>query len=224
VSDDAVIFLGAGELLAVAYDITLPVGRINNKTVVEFYTSFGFRPKALDSFLTNEDKYGSPYEIGLEVKELKDVKAELEVIDMAYYPNLKRIGIEIENIGTEKVYANIRINSLVVNGLEEDLFKEDSLEPGQRKMIYLPVELDKIDMEENEFFHLTIAYGTDQDNLIKRIVLDLPFQVKQGNLITGFVTGLAAGSAGSIITLIVLIVIIIGVIVFATRKKGKDKS
>ena len=59
------------------------------------------------------------------------------------------------------------------------------------KTTYIPVELDKVDIQENTEFDLTVTYGNNEDFLFKNINLKYPFKTAGGML-----TGLVAGFTG----------------------------
>ncbi len=219
VEDSEAWFLGADETYPAVYDMELNIDEIDQNTSVEFFTSFGLRPSALDTYLTNTDKYGTPFTIGLEVKEIEEMDLSLDLLDVSYYTNLNRVGVELENTGTRKVYYDIKILQLVVNGVPEDLSKSDSIDPGETKLTYLPVELDKIDIEENQVFDITIVYGNDEENKLQKISEEVEFKTKTGNPITGMVTAIGQGGAGPVVAGVFVLVVIAGVVFFFVRKR-----
>ncbi|MFH1211689.1 MAG: hypothetical protein V1659_02050 [Candidatus Woesearchaeota archaeon] len=216
-SDSTPVFLGAGEALSVTYDSQLPIEQLSDKTRANFFTSYGFYPAALDSFLTNDKSYGTPFTISLEVQEIAESSVQLEVLDATYYTGLKRVGVQLSNPGTQKVYYSLKVNRVIVNGLEQDLFKKDFLEPGKTKTTYLQAALDKVDLEENTVFHINIAYGADESNMFKRISLDKEFKYEAGSFITGLATSI--GGTGSIVGVIVIIVIALAIYFFVKKRK-----
>ncbi len=206
-SDSETLFLGARELLPVIYDVELPVEDLTEETRVEFYTSFGLYPSQLDTFLTMENKYGPPFSIPLVVEEIGDDGTLLDILDVTYYKALKRVGVKVFNNASTKAYYNIKIKELIVNGLEEDLFKEDEILPGKTQTTYLPVELDKVDLEENRNFKVTLAYGANEDVLLKSLK-DKEYEFKS-----------VAGLNTTTIIIIVVIVLIIAALIFFLKKK-----
>ncbi|MBN1646093.1 hypothetical protein JW868_03590 [Candidatus Woesearchaeota archaeon] len=227
-SDEEVVFVGAGELLPVTYPIDIPIDQIMDETIVEFFTSFGVSPTQLDAFLTSEGKYGPPFNLPLQVKEIQADTASIELVDAAYYKRLKRIGVSVQNNVDEtgkgeRVYYSVKLNGVIVNGLEEDFFRQDDLGSGMAKTTYIPVELDEMDMQENKEFQITIVYGTDEDFMVNQLRKTLPFRVEHGNFLTGLVTGLTG--TGSIIGLIVVVVLaVVAIFVFRIRKNKKPEQ
>ena len=208
-SDEEVLFLGAQELFPVRYGVPLPVDEITDETIVEFYTSFGLHPTQLDTFLTSDGEYGPPYQTKLIVEDVGNDPSKLEVIDAVYYTNLKRVGITLLNNGTNDVYYTVKVQDLIVNGLSENLFKQDMVSAGQEKTTYIPVKLDKIDIEENTEFKLSVTYGSSSELLLKSIKENLPFKV------------LAGGLPLPIIIAIVLVVIAVLALIFVFKGKPK---
>lgn len=211
-SDPEVVFLGGGEVLPVMYDITVPAEDIGDETEVEFYTSFGIYPSQLDNFLTMENEYGPPFRIKMDVEDLGNDPSVLNVLDVTYYKNLKRAGITLQNNGTNTVYYSAKIQNLIVNGLETNLFKEDKIAAGQTRISYIPVSLDKIDLEENSFFELTLTYGQDEEKMIKSIKEDVPFKAIAGGLPMPVIVGIVA------------VILIIAAVIFMFKKKGKGNK
>lgn len=216
-SDQEVVFIGAGETLPVRYPVILPADLIGDDTNVEFYTSFGISPTGLDAFLTMKNRYGPPFSLPLTLMEIEDDGTQLFIEEVAYYKNLKRVGVTVFNNGSETTYYSVKVTGLIVNGLEENLFKEDDISPGQTKTTYIPVELDAVDLQENEEFDVFMTYGADQSFQLKSIKARYPFKVTSGGGLTGFVTGTAGTATG--IALIVLIVIIVVLLLLAKKRK-----
>jgi len=220
-SNPGSVYLAAGEKLPLIFDgLDLPIDKIDGSNV-EFYTSFGLYPSELDSFLTMKNKFGPPFSIPLSLSNMKEDLSEIDVIDAAYYKGLKRVGVTIANNGNETVYYNIKINNLIVTGLEKDFFKADLLKAGEEKVSYLPVELDKIDLEENTEFNLVVNYGQDKDVLIKNLNLKYPFTIKSGGFLTGLVSGVT-GDGSPVPLIILIVVIILAVVIYMVIKKKND--
>lgn len=221
-SNPEVVYIGAGENIAIPFDIELPVESLDEDTIVEFYTSFGLYPSGLDIFLTMKDSFGPPFQLPLSLAEIGDDPSDIVVDDVAYYPGLKRVGVTVTNNGDNEVFYNVKVNGLIVNGLEENLFKKDSIAPLKTKTTYIPVELDKVDIQENTEFDLTVTYGNNEDFLFKNLNLKYPFKTA-GGMLTGLVAGFTGD--GSPVPLIIIAVVIIGLVaVFVFVKKGKKDN
>lgn len=215
------IYVAAGEKLPVIFkNLDIPIDKVKGSNV-EFYTSFGLYPSELDSFLTMKNKFGPPFSIPLSLTNIKEDASKIDVVDAAYYKGLKRVGVTIANAGNQTVYYNLKVNGLIVNGLERDFFKADSLKAGEEKVTYLPVELDKIDLEENTEFNLVVNYGEDKDLLIKNLNLKYPFTTKSGGMLSGLVAGVT-GDGSPVPLIIVIVVIILAVVIYLVIKKKNE--
>ncbi|MGM5480850.1 MAG: hypothetical protein ACQESE_00400 [Nanobdellota archaeon] len=211
-SDDEVRYLAAGEVLPVPFNISLSPEDITNETKVEFYTSFGVYPSQLDTFLTMENKFGPPFSIPLSFEDLEDDGTKIELEDAAYYKGLNRVGVTLLNNGSEKAYVSVKVHDIIINGLEETLYKNGEIAPGQSKTLYMPVSLDKVDIEENDQFSLVVMYGADENLMLKNIRADYPFKV---------VAGL---STTLIIIVIVILLLIVGGLFYFKKKKPSEKG
>ncbi|UCD04498.1 MAG: hypothetical protein JSW73_02600, partial [Candidatus Woesearchaeota archaeon] len=217
-SDSEVTYIGAGETLPVEYDISLPTEKITTETIVEYYTSFGIYPSELDYFLTLEDEYGPPFNTPLKVQRLGEDPSSLQIIDAVYYRNLKRIGVTILNDGNNDVYYSVTIQDLIVHGLKENLFKEDTISTGEEKITYISVELDEVDLQENEVFNIMIRYGKDANSKFNSLTEELPFKVEAGSPLTGFAV-LGGEGSGTLIIVVIVIVVILGVGYFLIKRR-----
>jgi hypothetical protein len=204
-SDPEVQFLGGGEVRPIMYDISIPSDEITNETEVEFYTSFGVYPSQLDNFLTMENKYGPPFRIKMDIEGLDDDPSILYLKDVTYYKNLKRVGVTVQNNGTNTVYYSAKIQNLIVNGLETNIFKQDRIASGQEKITYIPVALDEIDLQENDVFELTLTYGQDEEKMIKTIREDVPFKAIAGRLPLPVIIGIVVAALVIVAVIFVLI-------------------
>ena len=213
VGDESAVFLGAGEVLSMVYEADLPIEVLDETSFAEFFTSYGRSPNTLDTFLTMADLYSPPFRKNVEVEDIEPDAAVLEFEEVAYYSNLRRVGVTVTNNYTDTIYLRVKIGNIIVNGLETDLFRESSVGAGRTSTIYLPVELDSVDLEENEFFNVNIIYGSDEEFMLKTINERVPFTVVSGG-ITGLLIGAFTGQAGAagIALLVALVAIIAGVV------------
>jgi len=213
VADDEKIFLGAGEVLPVIYSADIPVEDLTNKSYAEFYTSYGKSASEFDSFLTMKDKYSPPYRSPIEVKDIDSDNAVLSLVGAAYYSGLKRVGVEVSNDWIDTIYVRVKVNDLIINGLQKDVVGEGSVEPGKTKKIYIPAELDEVDQEENKAFNLDVVYGSAKDSMFKHISSEVPFTVEAGGLqaLTGMVIGVFGGDVNPMnIALFLILLVTIG--------------
>lgn len=219
-----ITFISAGELLPQVFPLELDLAYVDEKTTVDLYTSFGLTPKELDTFLTPINRYSPPYNIPLTVKEIENDNSILYVEDSSYYQNLNRVGVMLTNPGEEEVYFTIKIQDIIVNGLETTLSKDDSIKSGESKTVYLPVNLDPIDLDDNEVFDIIVNYGKQPEFQFKAIRVEQPFKVVSGGRITGFVTGLGDGKPGSWIAIIAAVLVLMVLIRLVKHKDNKAKE
>ncbi|MGM5480091.1 MAG: hypothetical protein ACQESC_01390 [Nanobdellota archaeon] len=210
-SDDSVRYLASGETLPVSFNVSLSPSEITNETMVEFYTSFGVYPSQLESFLTMENKFGPPFAIPLTLKNLDDDNTKLEIEDVAYYKSLNRIGISLYNNGSQDAYVSTKIHNVVINGIEQTLYKESEVQSGKLKTVYVPASLDKIDIEDNDKFSLVITYGANKDLKLKSIRAEYPFKI-----VSGINTTMLVGA-------IVVVLLLVGTLLFFKKKKSSKK-
>lgn len=228
-SDKEVTFLGAGETLPITYSnsdgnrLNIPVDQITENTSVEFYTSFGEEPTELDAFLTMQNKYGPPFSIKLEIGTKNEDNLQLNITDVSYYQDLKRLGVTMENPTDKTIFYSVKIQRLITNGIDQDYYTEGDIAPGKTKTAYISAVLDQVDLEENNVFDITVLYGASSD--MKIFVYrpsPLPeFKVKRGGAgLTGFlvnIPGAATSPAGIVIIALIIAVIITAVII--SKKK-----
>jgi hypothetical protein len=180
VTDSDVRYLGSNEVLPVIYDLDLPLNEINNETIVKFYTSFGITPTGLDNFLTMDNKYGPPFTLKLDLGELAQDDSEIEVISLVYYKSYNRLGVKVNNLKENPVFYRIKIPSIIVNGVEQNFDKQDSVEGLSEKITYLNVKLDSIDIIENSKVDLVVQYGESEEILLKTLPTTFELGVKGG--------------------------------------------
>lgn len=219
-SDEEPVFLGAGETVPISYEIDLPSEEITENTIVEYYTSFGIYPTQLDNFLTMEDEYGPPFRTKLIIESIEDDTSSVDIVDAAYYEGLNRVGVTLMNNGTSEVYYSVKIEDIIISGLEENLFKEDSIKAGEEKTTYISAQLDEIDIQENEKFNIDLRYGIDPDSKFNSLNKELPFKVEKGSFLTGFAIG-SSGSGSLMLVVIVIAIVIAGAGYFIYIKKKK---
>lgn len=203
VSDSLVHFLGAGEILPISYSVDIPLNQIDSNTSVKFYASFGSTPVTLDTFLTMQDKYGPPFSLKLNLGALKEDNSNLDVLDVSYYKSYKRLGVTIKNDESETAYFAVKIPEIVVNGVVESLYKEDSIAPNSEKTTYIPVQLDSIDLEENSDLVVKLQYGDTESVLLK------PYSAKHELFVKGGISIFLIGGVASVVLLLVIILVVV---------------
>ncbi len=178
----------------IQFPVDIPLELITDETIVEFYTSYGVTPSGLDRYLTQDQVFGEPFTLPLTLQEVEDDGTLLYIVDSNYYKNLDRVGIELQNPTDIDAYVSVKVQQVIINGLEENLDKEDVIKAGQTKTVYLPAKLDRVDIQENEAFDIVVTYGKEETFLFKTIHVVQPFKVISGGRVTGLVTGIGGGS------------------------------
>ncbi len=224
-SDNAVTYLGSGETLPVSYSMNIPIDQITEDTVVEFYTSYGLEPTELDSFLTMQNQYGPPFSIKLEVGAKETDNVFLNVTDVSYYQDLKRLGVAMTNPGEKTIFYSVKIQRLITNGIPKDYYTEGDIGPGKTKTAYIPAVLDAVDIEDNTVFDITVVYGSSSDMKINVFrPSPLPeFKVTRGGLggITGFLVNIpsAASTPAGIAIIIVIIAVVVAAVIISKKRR-----
>ncbi len=176
--DSEAVFIGAGESVWRSYDVFLT--ELTGNITVEFYTSYGESPKNLDSYLTQAGKFGPPFSLPLKISEIKD-RSKIEILEAKYYKGSKRFGIKVKNIGDVKAVVIIKLLDVKIKGITDSLSSGIvELKPGEVKEIYIPAELDEIDIQENSKIKIEADYGERKDAVVKSAVVTLPVEVASG--------------------------------------------
>ena len=204
--DSEAVFIGAGESVWRSYDVLLT--DLTGNITVEFYTSYGESPKNLDSYLTQAGKFGPPFSLPLKISEIKD-QSKIEVLEVKYYKSSKRFGIKVKNTGNVKAVVIIKLLNVKIKGIPTSLSSSAvELEPGEVKEIYIPAELDEIDIQENSQIKIEADYGERKDVIVKSAATMLPVEA---------VSGIP-------ILIIIVAIAVIGIVVFFVLKKRKPKQ
>lgn len=219
-----VVYVAGGELLPLQFSMNLPLEELDENTIVEFYTSYGITPTGLDRFLTQDDIHGKPYTLPLTLQTIDDDETLLYIIDSSYYKDMNRVGITLENPTAIDTYVSVKVRDIIINGLTETVYKEDSISAGQTKTIYLPAKLDRIDLQENDVLDVVVTYGKDQALLLKTVQATEQFKIISGGRITGLVTGIGGGSLATGWGLIMLFLIgSLYITYFFVRRNNKEE-
>jgi hypothetical protein len=219
-----VTYVAGGELLPIQFSMTLPLEELNENTYVEFYTSYGVTPTGLDRFLTQDNIHGKPFTLPLTLQTIDDDGTLLYLVDSSYYKDMNRVGVQLSNPSDVDAYVAVKVRDIVINGLTETIYKEDTIPAGQTKLVYLPAKLDRVDLQENDVFDIVVTYGGDADLLLKTLQATQPFKVVSGGRITGLVTGIGGGSLATGWGLVMLFLIgSMYITYFFVRRKNNDK-
>ncbi len=176
--DKEPVFIGAGEELVRSYKLN-PID-VTKKLYLQLYTSFGSSAEALEKFLTPKDKFSPPLVVEIKKEAVPD-NAQLEVLGIKYYPNYKRIGVKLKNIGSTNAVAVVKLINIKVGGIRKSLSSEKvELKPDEEKEVFIPAELDEIDLQENNKVLVEVDYG--EVSLIKSLSKSLELEVSKISL------------------------------------------
>jgi len=172
--DTEAVFIGSGESIWRSYDIKLT--DLTGELIIEFYTSYGESPRNLDSYLTQQGKFGPPFSLPLKISEIKD-NSQIEVLEIKYYKSSKRFGIRVKNTGNVSAFVIIKLLDVKIKGIPTSLSsKAVELKPGEIKEIFIPAELDEIDIQENSQVKIEADYGERKHAIVKSSMLLLPLE------------------------------------------------
>ena len=216
--DVEAFFLGKGEVLSRSYEVEIPAERLTKNLTVELFTSYGESPENLDLYLTQSGRFGPPLTLKLEIENVED-RSNLTLKKVTYYKGYKRIGIKVENLGEVKAYFVAKLIDLKVKGIKQSFASEVSVVlPKSEREVFIPVELDKIDLLENEIVKVEIDYGEREDLLIKSETKEMKLAIEEGFPLTGLFL-----QPVSWIGIIIALVVIIVLFKFFFRMKRKKK-
>jgi len=214
--DEKPIFIGSDESFVATYSIIIPPEELANNLTVELFVSYGESQDSLDLYLTNAGKFGPPLTKTLEIKEIKD-NSLLNITKVTYYKNYGRVGVKIINIANISSYFIVKIPSIIVQGVPQNLYSEISFIDKGEKEIFIPVKLDDIDLKENSVVNIILTYGENKEALLKISEAALPLEINSGLLPTGLLV-LSPDKLG-IVAIVIIIVIIILFLLRRFRKK-----
>ncbi|MFH1849495.1 MAG: hypothetical protein ABH879_04885 [archaeon] len=188
VGSDEPMFIDAGEIKAVTYDIDL--GRyLEERLLVKSITLYGDSPKSLDRMQAENNI--------VEIISIDD-KSEIAVKSIAYRKSTKRFEITVENLGPDLVYTDAEIEDIIIAEERATLSGEQiSIPPGKEGIIKIRASLEPVDIEDNPTITTVIRYGARSDALLKSITEKSDLVVIGGidpRVIV--ISGMAAGIGG----------------------------
>lgn len=221
VVDDEPVFVGTESTVIESYDVELDVGQ------VEYYeaamtTRFGPSEKQLDEYVTPEDDHTPPYYIDIELSEIED-NANLTLLDAYYSTDVSRFAVEIENSGENDVYVSATVHEFLEGGNTETRTSDvREIEAGEEGTVYIPAELDEIDLEDNEDLNIELRFGENEVVLVQNEEHELEFKTAGG--IVSTITGGITGNAGSIGMALLFIIVGIAAYYFITQRESQEQS
>jgi len=128
----------------------------------EINTLFGEVPTSLDRELTGT--------IEIDIINVLD-KCEIEVKKVTYVKQAEEFKIKIKNTADVECYADIELEEVVINGVEQVIGTEGSeqIRSGDTKNIRLIQRMDEQDLRDNPFINLKAYYGERETALVKML-------------------------------------------------------
>lgn len=163
-------------------------------------TIYGESPNSLELTITTAVET-IPFISINDLSSINITSVKYDKINKAFYINVK-------NTGKVKVYVNLELLDIIVDGLLEDLAspKLVSLEVGESIDIKVRARLSDLDIEENDPVHVKAYYGQRDSAMFKILEDDFPLFLRKTEYI----------KYGAIITLVVLIIFFL---FFFSKKK-----
>jgi len=201
ISDIEAIFLDKGEYKTIVYQVDIdgePLNFQSEDLSGDVFVVFGEGPLSL------ENQYQKSFDIDI-VDILDD--AEIEIIDAYYDPARGGFVVTIENIGTATAYVSAEMIEIVVNGEKITISSADvvKIEPGKKAKLFIEVELDEEDYEDNPEIRVRAYYGERELSRVKIKEETFPFKTKS--------------STGKYILYAVIVILLLLIFFFLGTKK-----
>ncbi len=160
------------------------------KTVTYKGINAGSKELTADLFIIFGESKSSLEKI-LEIKGIKvavvDVidACEIKLLGVTYNPNSERFDILVNNIGTEKCYANAEIRDLTMGGQKMTVGSGEAvpIKAGDENQIRIKIKMEDLDIKENRFINLAVYYGQRPNSLTKSLEGILEYDVKKGDIL-----------------------------------------
>jgi hypothetical protein len=194
-SDENPVFVGGNTNRTISYSTGLN-GTIDEASV-EFSTTYGTTPQQLDTYLTESGQFSPPLMTNLTTKEIED-SSNMSIGSVEYVKGLERFRVTVENHEDEAGFAQIRLTDVTVTG-EQQSFSSDRKEvPAEgSSTFYIPAELDRIDLQQNQKVNTVISHGEERDLLVKSNV-----ESRELETVERTVTPVMIGAAAAVLILV----------------------
>lgn len=205
--DNETSFIGADSSTTKSYSIDLQASEAENASV-RFTTSYGSQRDNLDTYVSPEEEgvFGPPYVIPMTVEEIND-ESQVELGEIKYLQDVSRFKLNIENTGETDAYVSASLLNVIKSGRESTFTTKETIKitEGESKEVYIPAELDRIDLEENDMIQASISFGERKGALVNNLAQETEFKASSGSIpIIGSFTQ-SPGRTGVIILAILVI-------------------
>ncbi len=209
--DEDPVFVGAGETRSVSYNVDIPVNQLSGPEI-ELTTSYGENPSSLDTYITNTGQFNPPYVMDLNVSEIED-ESQVALENLVYLPGYDRFRATVKNNGSVTSYVDLTLRGVSVQGEETSVSSDtEEVGPGETEQIYLSLELDEIDLQENEEVDVAMYYGEEEDLKVHSKGRSVDFVVEETSL-----TGMLVSTTGAGIATALIVIIVVAVIYYRKR-------
>ncbi len=220
VADDETLFVGSESSIIETYDLQLDPNEVEYMEAA-FTSRFGMNPNQLDTYITGEDSHTPPFFKDIELSELED-GSEIIFKDAYYRTDVSRFVVEVENTGESTAYVSASVLDFIEGGSENSGSSNvEQVEPEEEETLYVPADLDEIDLEENEVIKVDLRFGENEDVLINTNSHEVEFTT--GGIVSA-ITGGVTANAGSIGLSLLFILLGIFAYLFITRESGEQES
>ncbi|MFB6099735.1 MAG: hypothetical protein ABEK16_00545 [Candidatus Nanohalobium sp.] len=188
-SDMNPVFIGGNSNRTVSYDTN--ISQSVRDAYVEFSTTYGASPQQLDTYLTEAGQFSPPLRKNLTIKQITD-SSNMSVESVKYFKGLDRFKVKIVNHRSQEGFAQVRLTDVMVTGETQSFGSERKKVPGDSSQtFYMPAELDRIDLGQNQRVNTVLSYGEERNLLVKTSTSSRELKVVE-RTITPVMIGVAA--------------------------------
>jgi hypothetical protein len=206
VGDIESIFISPGDYKTIMYSVNLSF--IEN-IKAEVYVLFGESSTSLDRVLRGS------MDVSI-INIIDNCKIERENIQSIKYNKQKKAFIiKIKNSNPVDCWYDLELNNILIGYTKQTFSIENGvlIKSGKIKEIILYQELDKSDLENNEYIRMTLYSGEKEDSLVNKLIFDkIKLSVENLTVLTYVIIGL------------VILIIILIIIIFLIRRRDKDEE
>lgn len=208
-SDREPMFIGANEKFVDSFDLVLPAELLNKNLTAEFYTSYGDSSDNLDKYITASGRFGPPLLLPLKIQKVTD-NSNLKLVGVTYYSYYKRFGIKVSNVGNTDAYFTVKLIDVRIKGLKKSLSLDEArfVASGKEREVFIPAQLDELDLKDNPYVRVQVYYGEKEDLLVKSIDRKVELNIVNTNPITAMLATPIGLSVFSIVVGVIILLVL----------------
>lgn len=177
--DEEAVFIGGSSNRTLSYKVNLSASEYENSRI-EFSTTYGPSPSQLDTYLTEAGRFSPPLTKDLAVAQISD-ESNLTLESLKYLENLDRFAVSVKNTGEVSAYGQVRLRNVMITGEPNSFSTEQKqIKPEEEQKFYIPAELDRIDLRQNEEVETILTYGEERGTLVNTRELSPGLEVESG--------------------------------------------